>query len=134
MSTVTTVKNRFLLSNVRDCTGEEELLIHTNGGDKIFQKQGDLNIIPMIAHFDPTSLANILALKDVRKTPGVCITMDTDEEAAMLVHLPNGNILNFKECGDGLYYYNIGTEVGTNKSKNPFTNYSPQFVTTVKTK
>ena len=132
-STATTIKNKAFLLNSRDCTEEEELLIHTNGGDKVFQNQGNLNIIPMIAHFDPTSLANFLALKDVSKTPGVRVTMDTDEEAAMLVHLPNQNILNLRECGDGLYCYNIGTEVGTNKSKNPFTNYSPQFVTTVKT-
>ena len=59
-STATTAKNKALLSNIRDCTEDEKLFVHTNGGDNIFHQQVDLNIVPMTAHYDPTSLANIV--------------------------------------------------------------------------
>ena len=75
----TTVKNKALLSNIRDCTEDETLLIHTNGENKIFDRQGDLNIVPMIVHSYPMFLANIILMKDVRKIPGIRITMDTIE-------------------------------------------------------
>ena len=35
-SIATTVKNKVLLSNIRECTEDEMLLIHTNVGDNIF--------------------------------------------------------------------------------------------------
>ena len=92
-STVTTVNNKALLSNIWDCTEDEMLLFHTNGRDKIFHQQGDLNIVSMTAHYDLTSLTNILSMKDVQNIPGICITMDTLEESAMLIHLSDKNVL-----------------------------------------
>ena len=75
----TTVKNKALLSNMKDCTDDETLLIHTNGENKIFHRQGDLNIVPMIVHSYPMFLANIILMKDVRKITGIRIMMDTLE-------------------------------------------------------
>ena len=99
----TTVKNKALLSNIRDCTKDETLLIHTNGGDKIFHQQGDLNIVPMNAHYNPTLLENIFSIKDVQKILGIRIKMDSLEESSMLIHFFNGNVLKFQECNYGLY-------------------------------
>ena len=89
----TTIKNKALLSNIRDCTKDETLLVHTNGGDNIFHQQGDLNILPMTAHYNPTSLAKILPMKDVQNIPSIRITMGNLEESAMLIHLSDGNVL-----------------------------------------
>ena len=92
------------MSNIRDCTKDETVLVHTNGGDKTFNQQGDLKIVPMTAHYNPTLLEKILLMKDVQKIPGVRITMDTLEESAMLILLSDGNALKFQGCNDGLYY------------------------------
>ena len=65
-STATTIKNKALLSNTRDCPYDKTLLVHTNGGDKTFHQQGDLKIVLMTAHYNPTFLANIFLMKDVQ--------------------------------------------------------------------
>ena len=105
-STSTTVK-KALLFDIRDCTEDETLLVHTNGGDNIFHQQGELNIVTINAHYDPTPLANILLMKDVRRIMGIRITMDTFEEIAMLIHLSDGNVIKCQECNDRLYYYSM---------------------------
>ena len=139
-STATTVNNKVLLSNIRDCTEDETLLIHTNGGDTIFHQQGDLNIVPITAHYDPMSLAKILATKDVQNISGIRITVDTLEESSIIIHLYDGNVLKLQECNDGLYYYTMahGADSKKTKSKSSVTNYYPnplsKFSATVKEK
>ena len=76
---MTTVNNKALISNIRDCAEDETMLFHTNGGDKPFCQQGDLNILPMNAHYEPTLLADIFLVKDVQDIMGIWITMDTLE-------------------------------------------------------
>ena len=93
-----------LLSNVR--AGDPPLTLHTNGGDHLATKQGDYHGLgtPLTVWADPTSLANILALRDVRKIARV--TLDTAEELAFLVHLPTGETMRFTEHDStGLYVY-----------------------------
>ena len=58
--------------------------------------------MPMTAHYDPMSLANIISMKDVKNILGIHITMNTLENA-ILIHLTDGNVLKFQECNYGLY-------------------------------
>ena len=93
-----------LLSNIR--AGDPPLTLHTNGGDHLATKRGDYHGLgtPLTVWADPTSLANILALRDVRKIARV--TLDTAEELAFLVHLPAGEPMRFTEHDStGLYVY-----------------------------
>ena len=70
--------------------------------------------------YDPESLTNILALCEVRKVAWV--TMDTDEELALLVHPTEGETMRFTQLDDtGLYVY---TPAGNNEVKLPVTAYS----------
>ena len=72
-------------------------------------------------------MANSVALKDVANVPGVWIKMDSSKECTITVEY-QGKIYKFRECQDGLYYYD--TETGksisgaTNKSNAPITPYS----------
>ena len=49
-------------------------------------------------------MANILFLKDVMNT--FCTTMDTSKDPAMFVNMGNDIIMEFMDCGDGIYYFN----------------------------
>ena len=94
-----------LLSNIR--AGDPPLTLHTNGGDRQASQRGDYHGLgpPLTVWADPGSLANILALRDVRKLAQV--TLDTAEELAFLVHLPDGKTMRFTEHDStGLYVYN----------------------------
>ena len=53
--------------------------------------------------YNPNSITNILALCDVTKK--FKVTMDTSEEKAMLVHLPD-KIIQFDQSDNGLYILN----------------------------
>ena len=50
----------------------------------------------MNVNSNPISLANILYLKDTESLNGVTVAMDTSNEHAIKVSLPNGNTLVFK--------------------------------------
>ena len=70
--------------------------------------------------FNEASIANILSLADVRK---VCrVTMDTDEETAMLVHRTDGSIMRFQEHSSGLYVFDASS--GKEASKDAINTYS----------
>ena len=93
-----------LLSNVR--VGESPMTLYTNGGTRRATQQGEYRGLgnPLTVWVDTTSLANILALRDVRKLARV--TLDTAKELALVVHLPNGDLMRFVEHDDtGLYVY-----------------------------
>ena len=73
----------------------------------------------MQLHYNSSSLATILSVKDVAAIPGVFITMDTREEQSMLVHY-NSDIFRFKQCKDGLYFY----DTADNYNSSTVTDYS----------
>ena len=100
-STVSIFCNKNFLTNVRHC-GHTGIRIHTNGGHKDVDMIGDLAGFGEV-WYHPKSLANILSLAAVRK---ICrITMDTRNEAALVVHKHNGTELKFYEHFNGLYYH-----------------------------
>ena len=92
-----------LLSDIE--TSGSPLVMHTNGGKHVARRKGVFHGLgPSLSVWhQPQSLANILALRDVRRVARV--TLDTNQELAFLVHLPNGEVMRFSEHDSGLYIY-----------------------------
>ena len=136
-STATTMMNSLYIINVQNCSKGEELLVHTTGGDKVFNKKGELTLLPMTGYYNPHSLASILSFKEVANIPNVCITMDTLHKKAITITLSNNTTIKFTKCADGLYFF----DPAHNNSKNTTTDYIPlillsniQLISTVKEK
>ncbi len=84
------------------------------------------NLIGDLGNFGPVwynedSLANILSLAQVRKRCRV--TMDTAQEAAMVVHRKDGSMMKFKEFRSGLYYYDPKEPAPPNSTKSSVSDY-----------
>ena len=119
-STVSIFCNKRLLKNIRHCGDPDGLRIYSNGGHQDTHLIGDLPGFGVVWYIKQ-SLVNILSLAAVRK---ICrVTMDTSEEAALVVHKHNGQKLAFMESSNGLYFYD------TSKGRKTSTDYS--FATTV---
>lgn len=134
-STATTMMNSLFITNVQNCSKGKELLVHTTGGDKVFNQKGELTLLPMTSYYTPHSLANILLFKEVANLPGVCIVMDTLQEKALTVTLLDNTTVKFNKCAHGLYCF----DPAHNNSKNTPTNYLPllsssdtQLISTIK--
>ena len=50
-------------------------------------------------------MANIVSLKDVYKH--YCVTMDTQNDPSMLVHITKDKVYHFKSCGKGLFHMSL---------------------------
>ena len=123
-STVSVICNPGMVTNITPCQPGQGITVVTNGGAQSFDKTASLNIHPMTVHFNPYSLANILSLSNVANIPGARVTMDTNEERALLLHHDDG-IIKLQEFSDGLYYLDV-----SNKSKLSFTQYPITLVQT----
>ena len=100
-STISVFRNLNMLTNLRE--SERTLRAITNGGHQDSNMVGDFPNLGEVWYNDK-SIANILSLADVRK---VCrVTMDSDDEPALLVHQLDGSVMKFKEHESGLYVYN----------------------------
>ena len=88
-----------------------------NGGSMIYNKIGTLNLMPhILAHYNPDSIANILSMTHVIDTYRV--TMDSDVEDAITVHIGDKEYLKFARCGKNLYYYDTNTK--SNQTVTPY--------------
>jgi hypothetical protein len=124
-STSSVTNNPDLVHNLRDCSKEEILTVHTNGSTKTFSQLGHLSLLPLQVHYNPDSLANIPCFDDVAHIDNVYITIDTCSNHSFKVHYQDA-VYTFKPCYEGLYYWNTNTL----KPKSAFNNYS--FLETVK--
>ena len=127
-STNSVVSNPNLVSNIRQCNENETLRINTNGGTKVYNQIGDLNLLPLRVHVNETSLANILSLKDVANVSGAKVTMDTSQSRSIQVLLKNNTSITFLEAHNGLYY--MDTSDPMKHINVPINGYS--FLSTVK--
>ena len=95
--------NADLLTNLRRVA--TPLTLHSNGGTHTADQIGEFHGLgaPMTVWFNQHSMANILALNEVRRT--FRVTLDTDEELAFRVHLADNTILRFTEHDSGLYVH-----------------------------
>ena len=103
-STVSVFCSKDLVTDIQACTQDNALTVISNGGTEYFDKTATAKILPINVHFNSESLANILSLSDVANLPGARLTMDTNIDRAILLHY-NGDTIQFKECRNGLYYY-----------------------------
>jgi hypothetical protein len=94
-STVCIFSNRKFLRNIRHCGTKEGLRVHSNGGFQDTHMIGDLPGFGRV-WYNKGSLANILSL-----APAVCrvcrVTMDSQQEAALVVHKHDGKKMKFTE-------------------------------------
>ena len=89
---------------IRKCQHGEVLHIVTNDRSHKYYMIGMFKVINIYAHYKPESLSTILSLKGVSFITGARVTMDTGKERVIVMHLINGNTINFKECSEGLYF------------------------------
>ena len=55
--------------------------------------------------------------------------MNTKIKKAIILYLKDGNFFHFKQCDDGLYYYNVNDiNISTNKLNNGYVPYSVSFL------
>ena len=66
-------------------------------------------MLPFEVYFNVQSLANILSFAAVASK--FRITIDTELDLSINVHLDNCTRIIFKKCGAGLYYFDTTNEV-----------------------
>ena len=99
-STISVFNNPTMLSNIRP--SQQTLRAITNGGHQDSNMIGDFRNLGVV-WYNPSSIANILSLSEVRK---ICrVTLDTSVENSMCVHRLDGSIMKFLEHVSGLYVY-----------------------------
>ena len=116
-STHSVSNNPKLVTGVKQCRDEDILTLSTNAGCRVFDKQAMLKFLPMSVHFDEGSMATIVSMKDVANVTGVCVHMDTDIERAIKIFY-KGKVIKFKECADGLYFFDTEGHEGVQHKNN----------------
>ena len=103
-STCTSFCNRRLLKDLRPCSPDEYMrALGTGRGVEDYHEIGTDIIFGQQAHLNENSMANITSLAILGRS--YRITMDTQVSTSMFVHLNDGKIVEIKQCGRGLYYY-----------------------------
>lgn len=92
-STDTIFCNQELVSNIRE--SNERLVITTNGGPLVTRMKCDVPYLGEV-WFNEKSITNIISLADMAKQ--FRVTMDTDAEKALLVHLPDKHLVLTLAC------------------------------------
>ena len=81
----------------------------------IFGQVGLFKMIPAKMYYNPESLATVLGLKYALNVPGVTVKFDSTKSRSFEVTY-NGKVYEFKECKEGLYYFD--TDVDSNNKPN----------------
>ncbi len=102
--------NRDLIKDIYSTT--DAIRVFSNGGHQDYSKKGTLTVFSYEVYYNPNSLVDILSLSEVSERYRV--TMDTDVEPAMIVHLNNNVSHKFTKCGSGLYYTDTSQLVQSN--------------------
>jgi len=82
----------------------------TNEGSFVYDRIGDINLLPIKMYYNTESIVIVFSLKAVSTIPGVRITMDTSFDRSITVLLDDERSLVFIECADGLYFYGIAQQ------------------------
>ena len=98
---------QYLIDKIKDCHAHEWYEIFTNGGSQRYTKIALLKLLSAKVHYNSTSLANNISLKDEAGLNVVTVTMDTSKQHAINSSLSNGNTLVIKKFNDGLYNLKI---------------------------
>ena len=95
------------VTGIVPCTPDKRMQIVTNGGSMHYHHKADLKLLPLKVHFNECSMATIISLASVLDLDGYFAKMDSRKELAIHIHTPNGKVLVFKQCKDGLYYFDM---------------------------
>ena len=121
-STVSCMQNEKHVKDVTQRSTEESLRVFENGGHQDYHMTGHLKLLPWEVFINPVSMANIVLLKDVAAK--FRVTMDTKDDASMLVHYADGKAYKFASCRKGLFHMNLSTpdivEVTTKHAVTPY--------------
>ena len=129
-STNSCFMNEDLVMNIEKVNDQDHLELISTGGTTKFKEMATCKLIPMKVWLNRSKLANILSLKEVASIKGVEVTLDTSVTNAILVHMPGGIIVPFKQYKDGLFAFDtLADKIIDHKTKEEVANYS--FVTTV---
>ena len=104
-STLSVFNNNRMLLNVR--RSKKTMRAYSNGGHQDSNLVGDFPAMFEV-WYNPESMLNIMSFKDVRKH--FRITIDTDVENTVNVHLKCGKVLKFEEVESGLYLLRSNNE------------------------
>ena len=102
-STISSVRNNNLAQNVQPCDAGEELRASTNGGHQNYDHTATLKNLPFGVFLNEQSLSNILLFDAVESK--FRITIDTELDPSINIHLNYGTRVIFKQCGAGIYYF-----------------------------
>ena len=102
-STISYIRNNSLVQNIQPCDAGEELRAYTNYVHQDYEHTATLKLLPFEVFFNEQSLANIISFATVASK--VSITIDTELEPFINVHLHDVKRIIFKQCGAGLYYF-----------------------------
>ena len=104
-STDSVTNNLDYVEDVKNFTKDKYLTVSTNGGLLLFDRKGRLIFLPLSVHVNRNYLAKILSLKYVKNIAGVKVIMS------------DGTVFKFKECGLGLYHYDMSSNYDQNSAK-----------------
>ena len=86
----------------------EETRAYKNGGQQEYEHTTTLRMLTFEVLFNGRNLANILSFHAVAYK--FRITIDTELDPSINLHLHYGRRIIFKQCGGGLYYFDATNE------------------------
>ena len=107
-STTNMISNKSWLRNIHN--DGTSISVRCNAGKVRLTHKGYFGSYPEPVWFHPHGIANIMSLDNVAKY--FRITMDTEADNALLLHMDNGLTMKFIPNGKGLYHHNLNTDDG----------------------
>ena len=102
-STDNVLHNFSLVTDIKKCTKNEEMKIHTNGGSLSYNTIGKFKYLPIKCYFNSDSIANVLSLESVTDIQGYEVSMDTNDSSEIHVEYGDTNLV-FRQSKTSLYY------------------------------
>ena len=116
-----------LITNVKKCKSGEELLLNTNGGQRLFDQKGVGVVIPVPMYYNKESICTIYAVKDILNIPGARITYNSELGRVLNVYV-NDKIFKFEEQSNGLYGLVLEKDNDTKKQIAKYSFFSNQAI------
>ena len=70
----------------------------TNGGTSRFDYIAKMNILPLTCHYNPQTIATILAFHEVVDLDGIEVKFDSEKDNAFyVIHTNSGRVMKFKK-------------------------------------
>lgn len=115
-STNHTFCNKDLVTDIRKTNDGEMLRMYSNGGFMDTNEKANFGSIEV--WYNKDGMANILSLAEISESYRV--TLDTEVENAMILHLYGGKTMKFERVDEGLYVFDA-SDLSSYKLMNAFT-------------